>query len=83
MARCAYDARTIGASACGCTSNNYGTIHNGTFDLSVHTWTAPFSNIVDIAENKKIQLMTPRMGQLVSVTKTLQQGAQVDKWWRQ
>lgn len=58
-------------------------VHNGTFDLAFHAWTDPFEQIVAIAGNEWIDLLTPKMGQVVS----LENDESVDKardlyWWR-
>ncbi|MCJ8296661.1 MAG: MBL fold metallo-hydrolase, partial [Colwellia sp.] len=58
-------------------------IHNGTFDLSLHTWTDPFEQITQLAKDKGINLLTPDMGQQVSI-KTLQEnGVSENAWWRE
>lgn len=59
-------------------------IHNGTFDLAFHAWTDPFEQLVDIANQEWVDLMTPKMGQLI----TLGDEASVDAardllWWRE
>jgi len=42
-------------------------VHNGTFDLAFHAWTDPFEQIVTIANKERIDLLTPKMGQVVSL----------------
>lgn len=59
-------------------------IHNGTFDLAFHPWTEPFEELVEIANIEWIDLMTPKMGQVL----TLQDDDSVDAardlfWWRE
>ncbi|TQV77565.1 hypothetical protein FLL45_02645 [Aliikangiella marina] len=58
-------------------------IHNGTFDLAFHEWTDPFEQMVDLSNREWIDLMTPKMGQVI----TLEDDDSVDKardlhWWR-
>ena len=38
-------------------------IHNGTFDLSMHTWEDPFEQITDLAKQQGVALTTPQMGE--------------------
>ena len=38
-------------------------IHNGTFDLSMHTWHEPFDRITALAKAKGVALTTPCMGE--------------------
>lgn len=58
-------------------------VHNGTFDLAFHSWTDPFEQVVNIANQEWIDLLTPKMGQVI----TLHDDDSVDKardlfWWR-
>ena len=58
-------------------------IHNGTFDLAFHSWTDPFEQITTIANREWIDLLTPKMGQPI----TLEEDESVDAardlfWWR-
>ena len=59
-------------------------IHNGTFDLAFHQWTDPFEQVVEIANKEFIDLLTPKMGQIV----TLEDDESVEHardlfWWRE
>ncbi len=54
-------------------------IHNGTFDLAMHTWYEPFDRIVALAKNQGVALTTPRMGEILS----LQAPHVASQWWRQ
>ncbi|WNW14186.1 MBL fold metallo-hydrolase [Pseudomonas sp. DTU_2021_1001937_2_SI_NGA_ILE_001] len=38
-------------------------IHNGTFDLSMHTWYEPFERILALAWEQNVKVTTPVMGQ--------------------
>jgi len=52
-------------------------IHNGTFDLSMHSWHDPFDRIVALGEAQHIPVLTPKMGEPVSMQST-ERGQQ---WW--
>ena len=54
-------------------------IHNGTFDLSIHPWYEPFERVYAAAEDAGVHLVTPRMGQALS----LDEPPGVDFWWRE
>lgn len=53
-------------------------IHNGTFDLSMHTWDDPFEQITRLAEQHGVTLTTPRMGEHLDMSAP-HGGSQ---WWR-
>ncbi len=53
-------------------------IHNGTFDLSLHSWDEPFEKISKLAEESNIDIRFPIMGEVISLlnyTKT-------EYWWK-
>ncbi|WP_166358868.1 MBL fold metallo-hydrolase [Pseudomonas akapageensis] len=52
-------------------------IHNGTFDLSTHSWHEPFDRIAALASSQGIPLSTPQMGERVS----LLQPHAGQHWW--
>jgi L-ascorbate metabolism protein UlaG (beta-lactamase superfamily) len=52
-------------------------IHNGTFDLALHSWHEPFDRIVALAARRAVALTTPEMGQRVDLTEP----HTGDKWW--
>ncbi len=54
-------------------------IHNGTFDLSMHTWEDPFEQISGLAEEHGVALTTPRMGEHLHMLEP-HAGS---PWWRQ
>lgn len=58
-------------------------IHNGTFDLSLHTWTDPFEQITQQAKDKGINLLTPDMGQKLSIKTLQEKGVSENAWWRE
>jgi L-ascorbate metabolism protein UlaG (beta-lactamase superfamily) len=53
-------------------------IHNGTFDLSMHSWHDPFDRIVALGEAQHIPILTPKMGEAVS----MQSCEPGQRWWR-
>lgn len=52
-------------------------VHNGTFNLSFHTWKDPFERVTQAAKNKGVTLTTPIVGEPVSLQRPLPQRA----WW--
>ena len=52
-------------------------IHWGMFNLSVHNWYDPPKEITKLAKENDIQLITPRLGQLI----TLDNPSLFDQWW--
>lgn len=42
-------------------------IHNGTFDLAIHSWHEPFDRISALAKGGNIPLATPKMGERLDV----------------
>ena len=52
-------------------------IHNGTFDLSMHSWHEPFDRAVALGEARHISVLTPKMGEPVSMHSS-ERGQQ---WW--
>ncbi|MGB1238484.1 MAG: MBL fold metallo-hydrolase, partial [Pseudomonadales bacterium] len=54
-------------------------VHNGTFDLALHDWYAPFEAIASLAEQKGVPLATPIFGQAYH----LDAPAQQQPWWRE
>lgn len=54
-------------------------IHNGTFDLAMHAWTEPFERVSALASERKVALVTPRMGERVD----LQAPQAMTPWWRE
>lgn len=53
-------------------------IHNGTFDLSMHTWEDPFEQITDLAKQQGVALTTPQMGEHLQLAAPHTGRA----WWR-
>ncbi len=58
-------------------------VHNGTFDLAFHSWNDPFEQSVEIANREFIDILTPIMGQII----TIENDESVNKardlfWWR-
>ena len=52
-------------------------IHNGTFDLSMHSWHDPFDRAVALGEAQYIPVVTPKMGEPITMHST-ERGQQ---WW--
>jgi L-ascorbate metabolism protein UlaG (beta-lactamase superfamily) len=52
-------------------------IHNGSFDLALHSWREPFERVDKEANTKNINIVYPRMGEAISVLKT----KSTNKWW--
>ena len=53
-------------------------IHNGTFDLAMHTWDDPFEQVLRHAAERGVSVTTPMMGERVDM-KAPQEGS---RWWR-
>jgi L-ascorbate metabolism protein UlaG (beta-lactamase superfamily) len=52
-------------------------IHNGTFNLALHSWKDPFEQITRLAESQQVDLLTPEMGEPL----TLKGKEKTLKWW--
>lgn len=52
-------------------------IHNGTFDLSMHAWHDPFDRIVVLGDLKNVPVITPVMGEAVSLCHS----GKSQNWW--
>lgn len=52
-------------------------IHNGTFDLSMHSWHDPFDRVVALGEAQHIPVLTPKMGEPVNMQST----GRGQQWW--
>jgi L-ascorbate metabolism protein UlaG (beta-lactamase superfamily) len=52
-------------------------IHWGMFDLALHSWYEPVQRVTREAELKGVQIVTPKLGQLVSA----QNEYKPDAWW--
>ncbi|MCG8425956.1 MAG: MBL fold metallo-hydrolase [Chromatiales bacterium] len=53
-------------------------IHNGTFNLAFHAWSEPLEQLAELSEEQGVRLLTPIMGQRVSMTEPPIYSA----WWR-
>jgi L-ascorbate metabolism protein UlaG (beta-lactamase superfamily) len=53
-------------------------VHNGTFDLAMHSWDDPFERIVELAAKRAVPVVTPVMGEAVSLREPLSG----QTWWR-
>ncbi len=53
-------------------------IHNGTFDLAMHSWDDPFEQITALAQARGQSLATPMIGQALNIAQPQATGP----WWR-
>lgn len=53
-------------------------IHNGTFDLAMHTWEDPFDQVLHFAAERGVQVSMPMIGERVDMSAP-QPGT---RWWR-
>jgi L-ascorbate metabolism protein UlaG (beta-lactamase superfamily) len=53
-------------------------IHNGTFDLALHSWQDPFERISKLAAEQQQVLATPAIGEPLSIALP----AAATPWWR-
>jgi len=53
-------------------------VHNGTFDLAMHTWDDPFERVSGLAAELGVALSTPRMGERVDLIAP----KPTTEWWR-
>lgn len=54
-------------------------IHNGTFDLSLHSWKDPFERIDKEAIKRNVSIVYPKMGETISILNK----NNTSKWWRE
>lgn len=53
-------------------------VHNSTFDLAFHTWQDPLERIATLSAQKKVELATPVIGEVMTVGKPRENRL----WWR-
>jgi len=53
-------------------------IHNGTFDLAMHTWHEPFERILALGTNHDVLISTPGIGEALNILNPHKGKA----WWR-
>ncbi len=53
-------------------------VHNGTFDLAMHTWDDPFEQVLRLAAARGVRVATPMMGERVDMDAP-REGS---RWWR-
>ena len=58
--------------------NSLMPVHNSTFDLALHPWYEPFERLSVLAKTHKVNLVTPVIGQGLSLAKINKTPA----WWR-
>lgn len=54
-------------------------IHNGTFDLALHAWYAPFESITELAQQQGVTLTIPEMGEQVQWASP----SALSYWWQE
>lgn len=52
-------------------------IHNGSFDLALHSWREPFERVDSEAIKKNVSILYPKMGESISLIKE----NNTSKWW--
>jgi L-ascorbate metabolism protein UlaG (beta-lactamase superfamily) len=55
----------------------YG-VHNSTFDLAFHPWQEPMERLADLAEGRRLALVSPLVGEVL----TLGRVQPTARWWR-
>ncbi|MCK0070629.1 MBL fold metallo-hydrolase [Kordiimonas laminariae] len=55
-------------------------VHNGTFNLAMHTWYEPFDCVLVEADQKNIELIIPKFGHVITLD-YLDSYSQ-DRWWQ-
>jgi L-ascorbate metabolism protein UlaG (beta-lactamase superfamily) len=53
-------------------------IHNGTFDLAMHSWQEPLNRISALSKARNITAITPRMGETVNIHELMISR----RWWQ-
>jgi len=53
-------------------------IHNGTFDLALHSWFEPFQRVDKEANNQNITIVYPKMGESISLINE----NNTSRWWK-
>jgi len=54
-------------------------VHNGSFKLSTHPWQEPFERVEQVAKEQNVQVVFPKMGEIISV---LQPVTETERWWK-
>ncbi|GLB52825.1 MBL fold metallo-hydrolase [Neptunitalea chrysea] len=52
-------------------------VHWAKFTLANHVWNEPISRLCEAAENSKVQMVTPKIGEVVK----LSENVETEKWW--
>lgn len=53
-------------------------VHNSTFDLALHPWYEPLNRLEQLSQQHQVQLLTPVIGQRLS----LEQPVAAKRWWQ-
>lgn len=65
-------------------AKSYVPVHWGMFELSIHAWYEPIERIFQLAQERSINLMTPKLGELISLEQSddkLSHDRAQQKWW--
>ena len=53
-------------------------VHNGTFDLALHSWYEPMERVTKAAEEHEQKLLTPIVGEVIQLSDV----KETKRWWR-
>ena len=53
-------------------------VHNGTFDLALHSWYDPMDRVTKAAEKHQQKLLTPVFGEVIQLNNI----QETERWWR-
>ena len=53
-------------------------VHNGTFDLALHSWYEPLDRVVKASEKHQQNLLTPVFGEVIQLNEI----NETERWWR-
>ncbi|MDX9732346.1 MAG: hypothetical protein RBT63_11285, partial [Bdellovibrionales bacterium] len=56
-------------------------IHWGMYSISLHDWFEPVAKAVELAKERKLNIVTPKLGEMFAVSKSLGMSQNQDKWW--
>ena len=62
-------------------ARRYFPVHWGMFDLAPHNWYDPIEAIADLGERHGIDMVAPRIGQVLDLTAPRREGL-LERWWR-
>lgn len=53
-------------------------VHWGTFNLALHAWDEPAETLLQVASERRLRVLTPRLGQVFEPL----QVERLEPWWR-